>query len=465
MTIRNAESREKSSFRDPSGYLYYRDGILYRKITPLGKHDYYSLMKSGLYDELTGQGYLIQHEEIPRQDDQSEDQGEIIKPEVIGFISYPYEWCFSELKAAALLTLKIQEIALSRRMSLKDASAYNIQFFNGQPILIDTLSFERYQEGEPWTAYRQFCQHFLAPLSLMAYRDVRLNQLLRIYLDGIPLDLTSRLLPARTYLNLPLLFHIHLHARSQLQFQNKTLRKETFSRKMGIQQLLGLIQNLKSGVQNLKWEMGSTPWSKYEKFHSYTPAAFEEKSILVQKAIEISRPKIVWDLGANTGFFSRLASNRGIPTISFDSDPGAVELNYQSLLRDGDKNLLPLILDLTNPSPDAGWQLQERRSLIDRGPADLVLALALIHHLAIGNNIPFLSLAQFFSTICDWLLIEFVPKDDPQVRKIMGVRKDIFTDYNQDHFEKDFNIYFRTVTHHPIRDSQRVIYLMQRIQT
>lgn len=464
MTIRNAESREKSSFRDPAGYLFYQNGILYRKINPLGMQDYQDLMDSGLYDELAGTGYLISHEEIPLPVNQSGDSWKIIKPEMIDFISYPYEWCFSELKAAALMTLKIQEIALSRRMSLKDASAYNIQFLHGQPILIDTLSFERYQEGEPWTAYRQFCQHFLAPLSLMAYRDIRLNQLLRIYLDGIPLDLASRLLPARTLLNFPLLIHIHLHAQSQLKFKNRSIRKETNGCQMSIQQLSGLIQNLKSSVQNLKWIMRNTLWSDYEKIHTYTSAALDEKRALVQKAIDISKPKIVWDLGANTGFFSRLASERGIPTISFDNDPGAVELSYQYLLRDCNKNLLPLILDLTNPSPSSGWQLQERRSLIDRGPADLVLALALIHHLAIGNNIPFKSLAQFLASICKWLLIEFVPKDDPQVRKIMGVRKDIFPDYNQIQFENDFSHFFCIIARDPIKDSQRVIYLMQKIK-
>lgn len=463
MTNRNVNTRESSSFRDPAGYLYYQNGTIFRKITPLGLPDYQYLMDSGLYDDLTRRRYLIRHEEISLLQDCSEINGKIIKPERIEFISYPYEWCFSQLKEAALLTLQIQELALTKGMTLKDASAYNIQFSHGHPILIDTLSFERYREGEPWSAYRQFCQHFLAPLCLMAYSDVRLNQLLRIYIDGIPLDLASRLLPSRTYFKLPLLLHIHLHARSQLKFKDKTIDKETINRQLNTHQLLGLIQNLKSAVRDLRWNMKGTLWSDYERIHTYSEIALEDKTSFVEKAINIARPKIVWDLGANTGFFSRLASQKGILTISFDIDPGAVEINYQRLIQDGDTHLLPLVLDLTNPSPRTGWRLQERQSIIDRGPVDLVLALALIHHLAITNNIPLDDLAQFFASICQWLLIEFVPKDDPQVRKIMGVRKDIFQDYELTRFEEMFSSVFHIIDRKPIKDTRRVIYIMKRI--
>lgn len=463
MTNRNTETKESSSFRDPAGYLYYHNKTLFRKITPLGLADYQYMLDSGLYDELTKRRYLVRHEEISKPLDNTDFGSKIIKPEKIEFISYPYEWCFSQLKAAAILTLKIQELALARGMALKDASAYNIQFSNGHPILIDTLSFERYQEGEPWSAYRQFCQHFLAPLSLMAYSDVRLNQLLRIYIDGIPLDLASRLLPFKTFLKLPLLLHIHLHARSQIKFKNKPINRETIHKQLSLQQLLGLLQNLKAAVNGLVWNKTSTLWSEYERFHAYSESALKEKIGFVERAIAVSKPKIVWDLGANTGFFSRLASEKGILTISFDIDPGAVELNYRRLIQDGSTHLLPLLLDLTNPSPRIGWRLLERQSLFDRGPVDLVFALALIHHLAIANNIPLSDLAQFFAGICEWLLIEFIPKDDPQVRKIMGVRKDIFDDYELTRFEEVFGSVFRIIERDHIRDTSRTMYLMKKI--
>ncbi len=201
-----------SSFRDPSGFLFSRSGTLYRQVNQSYRTHYEALMSSGLYQELVKSGRLVVHQlaDIPAEIPELAYQ--VIQPVRIPFISYPYEWSFSQLKDAALCTLAIQKTALEKGMSLKDSSAYNIQFHQGQPTLIDTLSFEVYREGEPWIAYRQFCQHFLAPLALMAYVDIRLSQLLRTYVDGIPLDLASRLLPRRTKYNLALATHIHLHA-------------------------------------------------------------------------------------------------------------------------------------------------------------------------------------------------------------------------------------------------------------
>ena len=186
------------SFRDPSGFLFHLNGLIYRQINIEYKKNYIHLMKSGLYEALMDTKLLIPHEEVNIGSLASDNAYKIIKPEQVLFISYPYEWCFSQLKDAALTTLKIQKKSLNFGMSLKDCSAYNIQFRKGKPILIDTLSFEEYREGKPWIAYRQFCQHFLAPLALMSYKDIRLNQLLRIYIDGIPLDLAIHLLPFRT---------------------------------------------------------------------------------------------------------------------------------------------------------------------------------------------------------------------------------------------------------------------------
>lgn len=234
-------------------------------------------------------------------------------------------------------------------------------------------------------------------------------------------------------------------------------------RRMTRQQLTGLIQHLESGVKRLRWDMRGSLWSDYENLHTYTDAAIGQKALIIQDAIEFIKPEIVWDLGANIGKFSRLSSERGILTIAFDVDPGAVEINYQKLVKEGSMHLLPLIMDITNPSPNLGWRLEERRSFFGRGPADLALALALIHHLAIRNNIPFYDLAQFFSSICKWLLIEFVPKDDPQVRKIMGIRKDIFPHYTQNDFEKEFSSFFKIIKLEPIKDSSRIIYMMKKL--
>ena len=269
-------------------------------------------------------------------------------------------------------------------MPLKDSSAYNIQFHQGKAILIDTLSFEEYQEGEPWVAYRQFCQHFLAPLALMALKDIRLGRLLRIYLDGIPLDSASRLRPFRSWLRFPLLTHIHLHAMTQKHFEGKKLSTRRRVPRMG---LLGIIDNLKSTVNNLQWKPRNVGWRNYYSETNYSQEALEHKKRIVGGFLDRSAPSKVWDLGANTGMFSRIVSGKGIRTVAFDGDPAAVEGNYLSCRERGETNLLPVLMDLTNPSPSIGWSNKERLSLLERGPADTVLALALIHHLAIANNV------------------------------------------------------------------------------
>ena len=416
-------------------------------------------MSSGLYQRLIDKGLLVPHEEVDIPAPQEEIAYKIIQPKAIPFISYPYEWCFSQLKKAALTTLEIQKIALEYNMSLKDASAYNIQFINCHPVLVDTLSFEKYKEGRPWIAYRQFCQHFLAPLALMSLKDIRLGQLLRIYIDGIPLDLASLLLPRQSLLHLSLLFHLHLHAKASKLYQSKTAKMDTKLSKFA---LLAIIDSLETAINKLKWKPTGTQWADYYDKTNYSTASFESKKNILTHFLNLIHPSSVWDLGANTGLFSRIASQSGAMTVSFDIDPSAVEKNYLTCLQHKEKNILPLLLDLTNPSPGIGWESCERISLIERGPVDCLLALALIHHLAIGNNVPMLKIAQFFSKIGNWLIIEFVPKSDSQVQKMLATREDIFLDYTKEHFEAEFGTFFTILKNSQITGSERILYLMKR---
>ncbi len=455
-----SENVISSSFRDPSGFLFTLNNQIFRQVNKKYKDNYDQLISSGLYDILVEKELLIPHQEVDQKPADAEKVYKIIKPEIIHFISYPYEWCFSQLKDAALITLSIQKKALEYEMSLKDCSAYNIQFRDGKPILIDTLSFEKYKEGEPWIAYRQFCQHFLGPLALMSYKDIRLIQLFRIYIDGLPLDLTSSLLPKRSYLKFSILSHIHLHAKSQEHYADKSVK--TRERKMSRQSLKGIVDNLELAIKKLTWQPDMTEWGDYYEETNYSKAAFKHKKELVSEFIELVKPKAVWDLGANTGVFSRMSSQKEIKTISFDIDPVAVEKNYLQSVKNGENNILPLVLDLTNPSPSIGWQNEERMSLIERGPVDTVLALALIHHLAISNNLPFDNIAVFFHNICQKLIIEFVPKSDSQVQRLLTTREDIFSNYQQDVFESEFKKHFKILNSVKINDSERTIYLMQR---
>ena len=449
-----------SSFRDPSGFLFSHDGVLYRQVNMVYKEDYDCLIHSGLYDALVKDELLVSHENVTIDSPQSDSVYKVIKPNRVEFIAYPYEWCFSQLKAAALATLNVQKKALDFDMSLKDCSAYNIQFFENHPLLIDTLSFEKYIVNRPWVAYRQFCQHFLAPLALMSHRDIRLGQLLRTNIDGIPLDLASKLLPLRTRFRLSLLSHIHLHAKSQGYFASRPtkMNDRTLSRRA----LIALVDNLASTVEKLDWSSKGTEWVDYYEETNYSSEAIAHKWQIIDNFVNIVQPRNVWDLGANIGTFSRIASDKGIATIAFDVDPGAVEKNYLDCVKNREKNILPLLVDLTNISPSIGWHNQERLSLIERGPTDMVFALALIHHLAISNNLPFGKIAKFLSNISKSLAIEFIPKDDSQVMKLLVTRKDIFQEYTQENFERSFRKYFTIREVVQIKDSKRIMYLMEK---
>ncbi|MCK4360797.1 MAG: class I SAM-dependent methyltransferase [Bacteroidales bacterium] len=447
------------SFRDPSGFLFKENGKIYRRINKVYADDYEQLMFSGLYNKLVENHLLIPHIETEFKSADNDLLYKIIQPELVQFISYPYEWSFSQLKDAALTTLNIQKIAMEHGMSLKDSTAYNIQFWNGKPVLIDTLSFEKYKEGEPWVAYKQFCQHFLLPLVLMSYTDIRLSQLFRIYIDGIPLDLGAKLLPRKTRFKFSIFAHIHLHAKSQKKYEDKAIEKKSRISKF---KLLALIDSLETTVKNLKWNPKGTEWADYYDITNYSSDAFKCKKNYIEEFLKSINPASVWDLGANTGIFSRIASEKNIPTISFDVDPAAVEKNYQICKEKNETNILPLVLDLTNPSGGIGWANQERMSFIERGPVDTVFALALIHHLAISNNLPLINIAEFFSSICKFLIIEFVPKSDSQVKKLLLTREDIFDKYDKENFEKDFDNYFNIRKYLKIEGSERYLYLMEK---
>ena len=449
-----------SSFRDPAGYVFRRGGVFYRGIRKSGRPHYDMLMSSGLYKELVAANLLVPHEEFPLEGERVGDVTKVIRPEEIPFISYPYEWSFSQMQDAALATLEIEKRALRYGMTLVDASAYNIQFLGGRPVLIDTLSLRQAVEGEPWTAYGQYCRHFLAPLALMGLKDIRLGQLLRVHLDGIPLDLASSLLPLRTRRRLPLLLHLHIHAKSQKRFEGRQVR--VARGKVGRQALLGLVDSLESGIKKLHWRASGTEWADYYEDTNYSTEGLDDKRKIVEEFIREVRPRTVWDLGGNIGTFSRIAAAAGAYTVSFDIDPACVEMNYLRIRREKEENLLPLLLDLTNPSPGAGWENKERMTLLERGPADAVLALALLHHLAIGNNLPLDKAARFFARTGRHLLLEFVPKSDSQVKRLLVTREDVFDAYTQEGFERAFGEVFTIKRRVPLSGSERALYIMEK---
>ena len=451
---------DPGSFRDPAGSIFRHKDEVYRQITVAGKDDYDALMSSGLYDALIAKQLLIAHKEV--KNDFGVSAYKIIKPQKIPFISYPYEWSFSQLKDAALATLEIQKTALAHGMELKDASGYNIQFLDGKPIFIDTLSFRKRIADAPWEGYGQFCRHFLAPLALMAKVDIELSKLLIAAIDGIPLDIATKLLPRTTKIKPGIFMHLSLHARSQAKHA-ATAASMPKTAKVTTTSLVGIISSLESTIRSLKPKNSPTEWADYYNFTNYDSSSFNEKKQLVKTLIKKTKATHVLDLGANNGLFSRVAAEVSEFVVSADIDPFAVEHNYITLKQNSEKTILPLKFDLINPSPAIGWANNERQNIANRcSDIDLVMALALVHHLALSNNVPLAMIFEYFSQLGPYLLIEFVPKQDSQVKKLLATRKDIFPDYTINGFEAAAKKYYKIVQKAPIKNTQRVLYLLER---
>jgi ribosomal protein L11 methylase PrmA len=459
-------ARIGSSFRDPCGFLFSKAGTLYRQVQPAYGPDYEHLHASGLYDALVAESLLVAHTEVGLELAAQPGAFRVLRPDRVPIVSLPYEWCFGQLRAAALLTLRIQQLAVQHNMVLKDASAFNVQFRGTAPVFVDTLSFERLKDGEPWIAYRQFCQHFLAPLALQALVEIRLRDLLRSHLDGVPLDLASQLLPRRTWLSPWAVLHIHLHSRSIARFASAstatTARVTTKAspRRVSRQGLDGLVAHLIGAVTALEWTPGGTEWADYEATHGYDATAQTAKRTIVERYLQRARPALVFDLGANTGDYSRLARAAGAQVVAIDGDPSAVERAYRRLRLEKEIGILPLWIDLTNPSPAQGWGHREWPSLEARGPADVVLALALVHHLAIGNNVPLPDLARFLSRLGRQIIIEWVPKEDPQVQRLLVSRKDVFAEYHENGFVAAMREVFQIDDRMVVGSTGRVLFLL-----
>ena len=471
MSERPAAERVPGSYRDPSGFVFRHDGVLYRQVNASFADDWTFFDSSGLHRALIDQGLLVADQPGDLQLAPEPGAVAVIRPDEIGFITHPFEWSFSQLKDAALLTLQAQALASEHGMTLRDASAYNIQFREGQPILIDTLSFERAAADQPWKPYRQFCENFLAPLALMAHRDGRLGQLLRTWIDGVPLDLASELLPRSTrYFSPGLAAHIHLHARAQRQHAGGSGPDGAASTApravtMSEGRRRALLDHLRRTVEGLRLPAKGTVWADYAEQTSYSEAGTASKEAIVKRMVEAvwaDGGRRAWDVGANTGRYSRIAADAGFWVLALDIDWAAVERHYLALRAGGDRRIMPFLADIAEPSPGIGWDNTERASLLDRANADLLIALALVHHLAIGRNVPLPMVSRLMARLSPGLIVEWVPKEDPMAQRLLAAREDVFADYSLDGFRAAFGRDFEILEEAPIDDSRRILFRMRR---
>lgn len=446
---------KSTSFKEQSGFIFKSNDEFYTQINQCHRQDFEFLMSSNLYRSLVSRELLIPHKEADLKVDMLECY-KIIKPKALPFVSYPYEWSFSQLKDAALLTLFIEKTALSYGMTLKEASAYNIQFYNNKPIFMDILSFEKYKKYSQWSAYRQFCESFLAPLALMAYKDIRLGEFLKMHLGGIPLDLASSLLQKPTKFNFSVLTHIHMHAKSQKTHQDNV--------NISMLGLKALIKSLERAVKSIKLPEAEEQWGSYQHNTHYCDVYFKQKHDIIREYIKLLKPESVVDFNANIGEYSRIASDRNVFIISADANPLAVEHNYLTAKKNKEKNVMPILLDLTNPSPAIGWANKEFESFSKRIFTDTVIAMDLIHHLSITHSLPFEDSADFFAQSGKSLLVEFIPKTNPITQELIACKKDSFVNYTCECFEQAYSKYFDIKDARSIPNCGSTIYLMTRKQ-
>jgi len=428
--------REASSYKDPSGYILSADDKIYRVITPHGEAAYQKTRETSVIHHLIEKKWLLNETELSPQfaNDIAPDAAKVLMHPKLPFISYPYEWTFSLLKAAALRHLKIAQYALERDISLIDASAYNIQFIGVEPIFIDHLSFRPYQVGEYWLAHQQFCHEFLNPLLLKAYCGVDFQALFRGTNCGITTNFINHLLPFRKKCRPGLFMNVVLpnyFDKKPKQIAIKINRKKTFQKKA----YLNMLQMLENTVKKLQYsDKQHTTWQNYAKDNHYNDQEKGEKIQFIKRFVKAVKPKQLLDLGCNSGDYAIAALQAGAEyVIGIDTDLGALEKAYHRALTQK-LQFLPLVIDCANPSPAQGWAGIERQSLKARGTQDAIIALALIHHLALGNNI------SLDAILTDWLalaptgVIEFVPKNDPMIETMLALKGDIFPDYTYENF-------------------------------
>ena len=450
-----------ASFRDPSGYVFYDNGVLRRHISSLYFDQYTTLTESSFYDTLIKKGLLVDHQETSKTADAI-----VITPEPIPFITYPYEWSFEQYKQAALLTLRLQKFALSKDFILKDASAYNTTLHNGNPIFIDTLSFDFYQENTPWRAYKQFVMHFLGPLILAKYHGTSIFKMLQTHIDGIPLSLISSLLPLKTKFNPIIQANIHVLAKMESKHSTDyegTTKHATLTRK----QHNNILQSLYDFITKLSIRE-QTEWEDYYSKTNYQTEAFDHKNKLITNWVKALDAKKVIDVGGNDGTFGRTVIDEVEHLIVTDIDALAIDQNFKRAQAQKETKMLTFVSDLLQPSPGVGFDNTERDSLIDRFKKyqpDAVLALALIHHITLSGNVPFEKIAFWFAQFANNLIIEFPKREDSWVASLLKRKREFiahFDSYNQKEFEAAFEQPYKLIKKEAIENSYRVLYHFRR---
>ena len=458
---------EAASFRDPAGRIYYYQGRVLRTISNDAVGTFDAVQQNETLRRLVTDEKIVSS--VPVDDVEPpfglEGVARVVEHPSLPFVSYPYEWSFSLLKAAALHHLDLQLALLPSGVSLSDATSYNVQFNGPRPIFIDALSFTQYSEGDYWLAHRQFCEQFLNPLLLHALVGVPHNDLFRGSLEGLPATTLAELIPFSKKLSWNLQTHVLAPARMQNRGDATADKAKAATRKpLPRNAYLGLLDQLRRWIAKLEVKgMSDTVWGDYEKNNSYCPKEADAKTRAIKEFARTYKPQLMADLGCNSGAYSEAALDGGASkVIGFDADHGALEAAYARAV-DRKLDFLPLFQDAANPSPGQGWNGEERASFIDRcNKVDGLVALAFVHHIAIGRNVPLDKFVDWLCAIAPRGVVEFVPKEDPMVGALLRLRKDIFPDYTLENFERLIARHAKVVKSERVTETGRVLVTFER---
>ncbi len=456
---------EHGSFRDPESRVFYSGGDVYRSLSADGLADFNALAETKFWNNFQESGGIVATElaegtaELPET--MVKQSAGVLKHERIPFVSYPYEWPFSMLRDAALLQLDLTLAALEEDMILKDASPYNVQFKGSKPVFVDVGSFERLREGEPWAAYRQFCMLYLYPLLLQGVKDFDPRALLRGNIDGITPAQMRGLVSFRDRFRKGFYLNVFLHAKLEAKHGSRGKEVKDEVKKAGFKKelIVANVRRMRKLVAGLTWDPPEGVWVAYGERNSYTDDDAKRKDEFVREVATSQRWGLTWDIGCNNGRYSRIAAEGSDHVLSVDYDQGPIELLHRTLHDEGDEKLLTLTMNLADPSPGLGWRGVERKRLEDRGKPDLLLALALIHHVTIAANVPVQEFVDWLASLETALVIEFPTREDVMVRTLLGPKREgLHPDYERENFERVLAEKFEIERSERLESGTRLLY-------
>jgi len=460
---------DTGSFRDRDGRVYSFAGRIIRGVSERALIEFKKLESTVFYKNALQKGLLVSSdllnpEDVPLPSELKQQWAGFIEHRRIPVISYPYEWTFGMLRDAALLQLDLLEAAIGEGMTLKDATPYNIQFDCGKPVFIDITSFETLPAGAPWAGYRQFCEMFLFPLLLQAYKGINFQALMRSGIDGIGVQTATRLFGFRDRFRAGVFSHVWLQAKLDKRYSStqQNVRSDLKAAGFNEAMILANIRKLGKLVKQLKWRGEGSEWGGYAEFHNYSKSDHQLKEAFISDCVAGSQAQVVWDIGCNTGQFSKIAAQHASCVLAMDMDHFAVERLYRECRETGLTKILPLVQNIADPSPNWGWRNHERRDLQTRVRPDLVLCLALIHHVVISANIPMAEFVAWLADLSEQLVIEFVSRSDDKVKALLLNKEDKYSDYSRAELERNLGKYFTVVRQQALESGNRHLYWCSR---